>query len=339
MHTLENYITELCALSAPSGEEDEVFAWLRKHWLPFGKLEEKGGNLLMHMDGGGKPFLVVAHADEISFMVRFVTSKGFLKVIKGQSDNWNLPHFLSQPVTVLGSKGKIPGVFCGATGHILNSREKKTVENGDNYFVDIGANSKEEVAEMGIHQGCRIVWDVSPLKMGDKIFAKAIDDRVGLALLTCLAQRMAKREIRPSLIFVATSQEELGYVGASSLGCEKHAGAVVIDNGLSGDIPGIEEGRINVEIGKGPILVYRDSGVHYTRKFILKAESVAEKSNIPFQRGVFFNYATDGAAFIRNGLDTMLVAPPVRYTHSPREMVSLKDVYNTLELIEAFLLS
>jgi len=336
MKILESYIMELCSLCGPSGEEGEVYTWLRERWAKLGVLEKQCGNLLLRMDGDGTPFLVAAHADELSFMVRAVTSGGFLKVIKGQSDNWNLPHFLSQPVTVLGDLGKLPGVFCGATGHILTQREKQEPADGAYYFVDIGASSENEARELGVHEGSRMVWDVKPVKIRDNIFAKAIDDRLGLALITRLAEKMFQKDQRPAFVFAATCQEELGYVGASSLGSEGLQGAVVIDNGLSGDIPGVEADRISVKLNGGPILVYRDSGVHYTKELIARAEKAARKYSIPFQRGVFFSYATDGAAFLRNGLDTMLLAPPVRYTHSPREMVSMRDVKDSLRLLDAF---
>jgi len=336
MKILENYIMELCSLCGPSGEEDEVYSWLRERWASLGTLDKQGGNLLLRMEGDGTPFLLAAHADELSFMVRAVTSGGFLKVIKGQSDNWNLPHFLSQPVTVLGDFGKIPGVFCGPTGHILTHREKVEPASGASYFVDIGVSSESEARALGVHEGSRIVWDVKPVRIRDSIFAKAIDDRLGLALITRFAEKMSQKDKRPAFVFAATCQEELGYVGASSIGRDGLQGAVVIDNGLSGDIPGIEEDRISVKLNKGPIIVYRDSGVHYTKELIVRAEKAAQKHNIPFQRGVFFSYATDGAAFLRNGFDTMLIAPPVRYTHSPREMVSIHDVRNSLRFIEAF---
>jgi endoglucanase len=92
-----------------------------------------------------------------------------------------------------------------------------------------------------------------------------------------------------------------------------------------------------VKLGLGPALVHRDSSVHYSRRLIGEMRQVAEARGIPVQDVVLFHYSSDGAHLVRQGMEALLVAPPIRYSHSPFEAVDVNDVEAAVRLFEAYL--
>jgi putative aminopeptidase FrvX len=111
----------------------------------------------------------------------------------------------------------------------------------------------------------------------------------------------------------------------------------IIDNGLAGDIPTVAEEHMPVRLGGGSALVHRDSSVHYPRQLIGELRAVAEKHDIPVQDGVLYHYSRDDAHLARQGMETLLVAPPIRYSHSPFEAVDPRDVESAVRLFEEYL--
>lgn len=112
--------------------------------------------------------------------------------------------------------------------------------------------------------------------------------------------------------------------------------AIALDVGLSGDVPTVSDLDVPARLGRGPTLVHQDSEIHYSRQVIDSLIRTAEAEDIPVQHAVFQSYASDGAAFIRQGIPTALVAFPARYTHSPFETVSIDDLLLTVDLLEAY---
>jgi endoglucanase len=87
----------------------------------------------------------------------------------------------------------------------------------------------------------------------------------------------------------------------------------------------------------GPALVHRDSSVHYSRRLIAELRAAAAGAGIPVQDVVLYHYSSDGAHLARQGMETLLVAPPIRYSHSPFEAVDVRDVEATVALFHAYL--
>jgi endoglucanase len=184
-----------------------------------------------------------------------------------------------------------------------------------------------------------MVWDPGVRRVGRLLVGKAMDDRLGVAVLVELARRLAGAERRFDVTLALTVQEEIGMVGASSLARDGRAFDVgfVIDNGLAGDIPTVSEAHVPVRLGMGPALVHRDSSVHYSRRLIAELRAAAAGAGIPVQDVVLYHYSSDGAHLARQGMETLLVAPPIRYSHSPFEAVDVRDVEATVALFHAYL--
>ncbi|HEX2187631.1 MAG TPA: M20/M25/M40 family metallo-hydrolase [Longimicrobiaceae bacterium] len=337
---MEELLRTLSELPGPTGEEDAVLDWLAAEWEGRGEVVRTPvGNLLLRIPGPGPRAVVAAHADELSLIVRSVTPEGFLRVLPGERDHFPTPFFFGAPLRVLAASGHLPGVFATTTGHALTPEQRERHRLGwDDVFVDVGLTAVE-VAEAGIRVGTRIVWDPGVRRVGRLLVGKAMDDRLGIAVLVALARRVDRARLRFDLTLAATVQEEIGLLGAASLarGGREYDLGIIVDNGVAGDTPTVSPTHLPVRLGAGPALVHRDTSAHYSRRVLAGLRAAAEREGLPVQDAVLYHYNSDGATLIRQGIETVLVAPPIRYSHSPFEAVDPADVEATARLLEAYL--
>lgn len=336
---MEALLRELSLLPGPTGQEDAVLDHVAAAWDGRGSVRRTAvGNLLLHLGGTGPRMLVCAHADELSFIVRSVTPEGFLRVLPGERDQFMAPLFHGAPLRILADGGEIPGIFATVTGHAQTVEQRDGPRRGwDDVFVDAGMTAAE-LAAAGVGVGTRMVWDPGVRRVGRLLVGKAMDDRLGVAILVDLARRLDPARLRYDVTLALTVQEEIGMVGASSIarGTDFDAG-IVIDNGLAGDIPPVSEAHVPVRLGGGPALVHRDSSAHYSRRLIAGLRETARREGIPVQDCVLYHYGSDAAHLVRQGMETALVTPPIRYSHSPFEALDPADVVATADLLAAFL--
>lgn len=329
----------------PTGHEDAVQDWLFARWSRFAKdiRRTRVNNILARVAGSGPRLALVAHADEICLMVKSVSDTGFLHLSPYYSDSlgrpprWFTP--INQPALVVTSNGNIPGVFATASGHVVGGRNsKKDQVEWNDWFVDVGARSRDEVEAQGIGPGARVIWNPETRRVGKNIVGKAMDDRAALAIATAVGEHLAGRDDLPFELWLAsTVQEENGLLGASSLADELRLDtAIALDVGMVGDIPGVDKRDWPSRLGAGPIVVYQDANAHYSRRLSDHLVDVARQHNIPVQRAVFQHFGSDGAVLIKRGVDSALLAYPTRYTHSPFETVDESDLDQSVELLVAF---
>jgi endoglucanase len=178
---------------------------------------------------------------------------------------------------------------------------------------------------------------------GDRIASRAIDDRIG-AFVVLEALRMLAADAEPSracVTAVATVQEEIGFQGGgartSAYSVDPDV-AIVVDVTFSTDVPDIEKKELGEHaLGGGPVLS-RGSAAH-NEVFEMLAQ-VAEEEGIPFTIQAAPKATrtdADGIHLTRHGVPTGLVSVPNRYMHSPNEVVSVEDLFNTAKLIAAFI--
>ncbi|MBX6342230.1 MAG: M20/M25/M40 family metallo-hydrolase, partial [Thermomicrobiaceae bacterium] len=208
----------------------------------------------------------------------------------------------------------------------------------NDWFVDLGYTEREAVERLGIHPGCRVVVNPPTRRLGDAIVGKAMDNRAALAIATALAERADPSRLRYELWVGSSVQEENGLLGASSIP-EMHRFdfAIALDVGLTGDVPGTSPENHPARLGQGPLVVHQDASVHYSHRLTMALVETAQAKGIPIQQAVFQNYGSDGAELIRRGVETALLTFPTRYTHSPSEMVSERDLVQCVDLLLAFL--
>jgi endoglucanase len=342
MTTLTDTLIELMEMAAPTGQEEPVLAWCRERWAAAGAevISTPIGNVLAHVPGDGPRLLIQGHADEIGFVVKSIDERGFIWLTDGQagSRNFSERYPVGKPALIVARNARIDGMFGAATGHILSTkadRGKNPTE--DDIFVDIGVDSKEEAEALGVHVGAGVIWNPPTRRLGKRLYGKAIDNRVSLALMTHLLSEVDPAAYRYDITIAATVQEEIGLIGALSLGQSGPFDlAIAIDNGPIADYPGTSLKEMPVQLGKGPTLVYKDSWAHYDRRIIGRLLDIAETNDIPVQRTIYPGFGSDGAALIRSGIPAALLAISTRYTHSAFEMLDERDLTGAFDLLRAF---
>jgi len=220
--------------------------------------------------------------------------------------------------------------------------DRKVASETKKLWVDVGASSADDVAELGVRVGDPMVLDQRMLRLaGDRIVSRAIDNRIGAYVVLEALRLLAHAPPAAQATAVATSQEEIGYSGGgartSAFALEPDV-ALVVDVTFSSDVPDIEKKELGEHnVGGGPVLS-RGSASH-NAVFEMLAE-VADEEGIPYTLQASPRATrtdADGIYLTRGGVPTGLISVPNRYMHSPNELVSISDLRATAELIAAFI--
>ena len=326
-------IKELTELPGPVGQEEAVLARIETLWQEAGAEISRTaiGNVIAKAGGEGERLLLVAHADELCYLVRAIDEDGFLWLANGQA--WQRTAGLrnsfaiGQRVQILARHGALPGFIATTTGHLASLALPELTElTWNDFWVETGL-SRDELIEAGVTPGTRIIWDAETTQMGRHLVGKALDDRALLAVMTEVVRRVPLAERRCNLTLACSVQEEIGLIGAAALAAHgAYDSVIALEIGLSGDIPGVTEREMPVHLGRGPILVHKDARVHYDYALTARLESVAAAAGIPIQHAVFGSFGSDGSEFMKAGMPSALLAIPVRYTHTPFETAHLEDI-------------
>ena len=333
-------------LPGPGSDEWAVQEVLKERWSPRAQdmMMTPVGNLIATMGGNGPRLMIAAHADELCFVVRHISEDGFIWLASGQRNTdqyvtlrstflpWGLP------ALVVTETGGVDCLFATLTGHVLTTEQRvKTKWDYNDIWLDAGVSCRQEAEDKGIQVGDRVIWNPPTQRMGDYVYGKAMDDRVCFAVMERLLDVLDMDKLAYELVYVSTVQEEIGLIGAESAAevanCET---AISLDVGLVGDVPGVDPRDASAKLGGGPGIVHKDL-YNYSRPLTLALMRAAREAGVPVQPGVFTWYGSDSGAFARHGLRSGLVVIPTRYTHSPFEMVHLRDVEQTVLLLKHFL--
>jgi len=338
---LFDIIKELTEIAGPIGHEDIIQQNIVNYITDY--VEEISitpiGNLIAHVGGSGKKLVIETHADEICHIVQSIRDDGFVRFIRNpQNPEYLDPYTIGQNVLIIGRKGKVPGIFASATGHLRFKNDRTQLPSWKNSFLDLGLSNRDEVEAAGIYPGAPIIWDVQTRRLGTHIVGKAMDARVGLALLIQMIHELSDISLKYDLYIASTIQEEMGLLGAQALySKEQFDLGIALDVAIVGDIPGGAKERMPVRLGGGPVVVHRDSRSAYNRDLSNYLVKLAKKSMIPIQEAAFYNYGSDGGALLTAGIPNALLAWPTRYTHSPFEMIHEQDIHDLLSLLKTVL--
>lgn len=336
----------LSELPGPVGREERVQRFLRERWRARGLAVSitPVGNLIARVGGAGPKLLLLGHGDEVGFAVRHISEQGFLFLSTGQRLGTDRPEMrgsyalpVGQPALVITRRGAVEGVFATLTGHVLSQRQRERVQlEWSELWVDLCAGSRAEVEAMGVRVGDRVVWNPPLRRRGDYVYGKAMDNRVALALMDAMLERVAPAELAYELYLGSSVQEEIGLIGAHSInrtiGAEY---AIALDIALSGDVPGVDPHDVSARLGGGPVLVHKDLYAYSAPLSDAIADTAAE-AGIPLQHAVLGIFGSDAGALMREGVAAALLGVPTRYTHSPFEMLHLADLERTADLLAAF---
>lgn len=330
-----------------SGYEDDVAALLKREMEPL--VDEVRidamGNVIGTRAGDGPAVMVAAHMDEIGLMVRHIDDDGYLRVVS--VGGWFDQTILSQRVIIHGRDGTtLPGVVGSRPPHLMDAEERKKMVKLKDMFVDCGATSAADAAQMGVEIGSPITIDRELRTLGnDFVTGKALDNRAGVVMMLSALQRLKDQEVRATIQAVGTVQEEVGLKGArtSAYGLSPDV-AIATDVTIPGDHPGVTKSEAHVATGKGPSITLLDAGgrgVIAPRSVVRWLRETAEEAGIPYQVNVGDGGNTDATAIsiTKAGVPCSVISVPARYIHSPVEVLSLRDLEQGAALIAAAIMS
>ena len=336
-------IKTLTELSGPIGQEGAVLDHVEGLWRAAGAETHRTriGNLVARGGGNGPSLVLVAHADELCYLVRDIDPGGYLWLANGQAwerktslRNW---FTVGQRVQVLARSGPLPGVIASVTGHVAHLALPEPTElTWKDFWVETGL-TRDELLARGVTPGTRVVWDATTVRLGPHVVGKALDDRVPLAVITEVLRRVPVAERRWNLALAATVQEEIGVAGAYALAArERFDAGIVVEIGLAGDTPGVDSHMMPLRLGGGPVLVHKDSRVHYDLALTRGLEQAAQTAQLPVQHAVFGAFGSDGDALMKADIPAAMVAFAARYTHTPFETAHLGDIEALTDWLCAF---
>ena len=338
------FLERLLDAPGPSGFEVRAARVWREEAERFAsdvRVDVSGNSFATVNPGGGPVVMLAGHIDEIGLQVTHIDKEGFVYV--AEIGGWDPQVLVGQRVTVLTKSGDVPGVIGKKAIHLLEADERTKASKTKQLWVDLGAGDREEVAALGVRVGDPMVIAQAMIRLaGDRIASRAIDDRIG-AFVVLEALRMLAADAEPPLASataVATVQEEIGFQGGgarTSAYAVNPDVAIVVDVTFSTDVPDIDKKELGEhQLGGGPVLsrgsaahnevfemlagVAEDEGLSYT----IQASPKATRTD------------ADGIHLTRRGVPTGLLSVPNRYMHSPNEVVSVEDLFNTAKLIAAF---
>jgi len=293
------------------------------------------GNLYGYKKCGeknAKKVMVIAHMDEIGFMIDGVTKNGFLHFRRvGGID----PRILVSKRVLIG-KDKIPGVLGAKPIHLQNRSEWKKPIPMQKLYIDIGAKNQKK-AKSYISKGDYATFNTKFEMQEDVLFGKAFDDRAGCGIITEILRGLEDDQHYPvDIIAVFTVQEEVGLRGASVLAeREKPDYVIAFEGTTAGDVPDPEkrDQSPSTQMRKGPSITVMDRTTIGFRKLKEHFERTAEKNNIPYQYKRSVTGGTDiGVIHTKGGIPSIVISTPVRYIHAPRGIMALEDYKNTANL-------
>ncbi len=292
------------------------------------------GNLITYKKGkhNGPKVMLAAHMDEVALMIVGVEKNGLLKF---QSVGGIDPRVLVAKSVWIGPN-KINGVIGSKAIHLQKPGERKRSLGIDELYIDIGAKKQEET-EKQVQLGDYAYFTTEYSELGvDTIKAKALDDRVGCAMLVDLLQDSYSFP----LYGVFTVQEEVGLRGATVASYSVAPDiALVLEGTTASDVPSIDEHKYATTVGQGPSLTFMDSAVIPDPKLVSTLMRLANEHNIPVQYRRHTAGGTDAGRIqpSRAGVRVAVIAIPCRYIHSPIAIMNKKDYDNALRLVRVFL--
>ncbi|MGZ4278559.1 MAG: M42 family metallopeptidase [Solirubrobacteraceae bacterium] len=287
--------------------------------------------------GDGPSLAVMGHIDEIGLIVTHIDDDGFLRFTG--VGGWDPQILVGQRVAIATRGGTVPGVVGKKPIHLLKDEERKKVARIDQLHVDIGARDRDEAARM-VRVGDVGVLEGEPVELPNgRLVSRALDNRLGCFVALEAARLVAEAGgAAGDVIAVAAVQEETAFGGSTTSAYSLRPDvAIVVDVTHATDAPGIEKHELGAHpFGSGPV-IERGSNLNPRVSDLLL--DAAEAEGIPFTMQASARYTgtdADAVHVSRGGVPTGCVGLPLRYMHSPVEMVQLDDVQQAAQLVAAF---
>jgi putative aminopeptidase FrvX len=333
---------KLLTAAGPSGYEQAPAAVFREAARAFAEVtHDTVGSTVARVPGtgGGRSVAVVGHIDEIGLIVHHIDDNGFLWFTG--VGGWDPIVLVGQRVDIATRGGVVPGVVGKKPIHLLRDEDRKSVPQLKDLHIDIGAADGDE-ARRRVRIGDVAVIDAEPVEYPNNRFvSRSMDNRIGCFVALEAARLVAEAGGAPGDVYAcAVTQEEITFGGSRTTAFSLQPdAAIAVDVTFATDQPGVSEQELGRHrFGSGPVLT---RGSTLDPVLFEALHDAGEAEQIPFTVDASARATgTDADAFhiSRGGIPTSVVSVPLRYMHSPVEMVSLDDVENAAKLIAAFAL-
>lgn len=328
MEKLRELVFRLCGEPGLPGEEKSAAALLAREIAPFADRVETdaNGNVFawLGQQGAKERVLLDAHMDQVGLIVTRLEKDGRIAVDRcGGVDRRVLP---GAPVLVHGAQ-KLAGVVAAA--------EHPEKEKSDRLWVDCG-RSGEELGQL-VSPGDRVtLWQRPVSLLGDRISCAALDDRCGCAVLIRCAELLKEEPLSCEVVVQFSTLEEIGCQGAG-VGAYRiqPTRAVAVDVSFASQ-PGVPPEKCGT-LGGGPMIgISPVLDGEMSRRMV----SLAQRDGIPYSCEVMGGETStngDRIAVSRSGVSTALLSVPLRNMHTAAEVIDLRDVERTAQLLASYL--
>ncbi|RJQ83809.1 MAG: M42 family peptidase [Desulfobacteraceae bacterium] len=333
-------LTQLVETPGVSGREERVRDWLAGQLADISPetSTDPMGSLIGHIPGGGPRVALIAHMDEIGFLVSKVEAGGFVRVMPVGGVDARV--FSAQKVIVHGRRD-LPGIVGSIPPHLLKKdsgaahKEALPIEES---FIDLGLPADEILQSVTV--GDPVTFATSSWQNEHAFFGKALDDRLGLFVMLSAIRQAAK--IDCDLYVIASTQEEYGLRGAGpAVFAVKPNIVLALEGTVASDTPGLKLPANIVATcqGKGPEIRLSDRAMLSNRQVADLLIHLARQANIPHQVVVKNTGTTDATAgqTAGAGAKACTLSVPVRYIHAPVGIAQKKDIKHSVDLVAAFL--
>lgn len=337
-------IEKLALCFGPTSCEGEVEAAIREELAGTGAVLEtdRMGNLTAHLPGKENcpRILLSAHMDEVGFMITHIEEKGYLRFdTLGGID----PAVLSGRAVTLGDESKrVNGVIAAKGIHQQTAEERKKLPDIDDLYIDIGTSSREETEAL-LCRGDFGTFDTPFCRFGKDgayIKSKALDDRMGCAVLIEVLRALDGKDLPLDLWFAFTVREEIGKSGAL-VSASRIAPdcAIILETTAIADVANVDPACRVASVGEGGVLSLLDRSTIYDRELVSFALETGKKRGIPVQVKRYVSGGNDAAHIQRSGVGVRCLAlsAPTRYLHAPVSVASIKDYESMVALVSAML--
>lgn len=324
-----NDLKTIMNVRGASSREGKIGDRLAEMIAPYvgGVRKDPLGNVIAVKHGSAKDpkkIMFCAHMDEIGFVVTFIQDNG---LVRASSVGY---------IDYIAASSHIVEFENGASGVLVPEGKTEPKDlNGDKFYIDLGVKTKRE-AERLVKIGETGAVKSSCVKLGSRRYVgRPFDDRVGCYILIEAAKKLKKPE--NDAYFVFSVQEEVGCRGShtASFNVRPDIG-IAVDVTPSGDVVGAGT-NLCVKLGGGAAIKVKDSSVMCDQKLVASLKELAEKKKIPYQTEVLTYGGTDASSMqtVAGGSRAGGISIPIRFCHSPNEMIDMKDVEACVDLVAA----
>ncbi|ACK41967.1 MULTISPECIES: M20/M25/M40 family metallo-hydrolase [Dictyoglomus] len=328
---VKEILKNLSNLDGPSGYEFPVIKYIKdvaEKIAPVKTLIDNHGNLIVRKKGDGRKIALFAHTDEIAFVI---TKKEFGNYFRIHTFGGVDPKVvISQRLRIHTKEGISYGIVGMLEPHLQNEEIRQKNITFDDLFIDVLDKSDS------VQIGDLATFDSEAFDLNERYIAgKALDNRASCATLLYTLELLNQFIVNADIYFVFSVREEDGVSGAVNAAYKINPDLAIVLDVTHGDI--LRPSYPKIETGKGPVL---DIGPMVNYEYFDKIKNLAEKLSVNYQiepNGDHSHTDTDRIQITREGIPTLLISIPLRYMHTPYEVVNIRDMEETARLLSFFL--